>query len=322
MTSSPGAARTAGIRNHAAVCGALVVAAAPFARAQVAPHELEISDRLPKFEAFYAEATQAKDEQTRWALWKKDYGIAAVPPTPEGEALARKQLDAAWSRYPALIPSLPSKATAASTAGRELFDRVNALFATSQVPIHTRLVLFVGQFDGNEFTTPAMDGRPPTVVMPVESPSLRLDLAHELAHSVNFQLAGVKNSFGAPLGETVFLEGLAMHAAKAVAPGRPDAAYTELASEPGWMDRCKAHRAAISQEILGQLDKSGADVAAKFTFGKGAVGLDRELYCAGWFAVGRLLAEGRTFPQLARVPEDQMVATIRSALQPSRRGHG
>ncbi len=247
-------------------------------------------------------------------MLKKEYGIAAVPPTPEGDALARKQLDAAWPRYAALMPKLAGMEKNAERQARELFAATNKLYATDDAAIHAEVLFFVGQFDGNEFTVPAMQGRPPTVVMPVENPKLKIELAHEISHAVHFQLANVKNSFGAPIGETVFLEGLAMHANKALVPGLPDAQYTELASEPGWFARCAATRHAIMKGILPYLDKAGPDVATKFTFGKGTTGMDRELYCAGWFAVGKLLASGWTFPKLARIPEDKMIATVHTAM--------
>jgi hypothetical protein len=291
-----------------------VIVSLAIGRAAAAPaHTLDISDRVPKFEKFYADA-QGLDEAARWALWKKEYGIAAVPPTPEGDTMARAQLDAAWTNYAALIPRLPAMEAGAERAAHDLFAAVNKLYATGPVVIHTRVVLFVGQFDGNEYTVPPMGGQPATVVMPVENPALKLQLAHEMSHSVHFQIADVKNSFGAPIGETIFLEGLAMHAAKALVPGLPDASYTELTSEPGWLARCSANKAAVMTGILPNLNKAGPDVATKFTFGKGTTGMDRELYCAGWFVVGKLLASGTSFPKLARIPEDKMIAIVRQAM--------
>ncbi len=280
-----------------------------------APHTLDIVNRVPKFENFYREATAGNlSEADRWALWKKDYGIASVPPTPEGDALARKQLDDVFPRYAALMPQLDSDEAKAEVTGRDLFARINKLYATDAVPIHSALLLFVGQFDGNEFTVPAMNGKPPTVVMPVENPDLELDMAHELSHSIHFQLAGVNNGFGAPIGETIFLEGMAMHASKAVVPGLPDARYTELQNEPGWFARCTANKAAIVKGILPYLDQSGPSVATKFTFGKGTTGMDRELYCAGWFAVQKMLDEGKTLTELARIPESGMIPAVTDAL--------
>jgi len=291
------------------------IAATPCATAANGGHVLDIVNRVPRFERFYADA-KGLDEAARWTLWKKEYGIAAVPPTPQGDALARKQLDAAWSRYPALMPRLPELEAQAEERARALFAATNRLYATAGTPIHTKVVFFVGQFDGNEFTIPAMNGQPPTVVMPVENPMLDVQLAHEMSHSVNFQLADVKNSFGAPIGETIFLEGLAMHANKALVPGLPDAKYTELASEPGWLERCTANRVRVMKGILPYLNDSGPSVATRFTFGSGTTGMDRELYCAGWLVVGHMLAAGKTFPQLARTPEGSMVREVAGKMSP------
>lgn len=299
------------IATAALVLGLLT--AAPGISAADTEHSLEIVNRIPKFVKFYADAKRL-DESARWALWKREYGIAAVPPTAEGEALARKQLDAAWPRYSALMPKLNRLEARAEDVAHALFAETNRLYGTAGTHIHTKVVFFVGQFDGNEFTVPAMNGQPPTVVMPVENPMLKIQLAHEISHSVNFQLAGVRNSFGAPIGETIFLEGLAMHANKALVPGLPDAAYTELTSEPGWFERCKANRATVMRGISPYLHESGPSVATRFTFGKGTTGMDRELYCAGWFVTEDLLASGQTFPQLARVPENGMVDEVAAAM--------
>ena len=288
---------------------ATLAGAAPCVMGADESHLLDIVDRVPKFERFYADA-KGLSEPARWSLWKKEYGIAAVPPTPQGDTLARKQLDAVWSRYSLLIPRLKTLEARGEKTARLLFAATNRLYATTGTPIHTKVVLFVGQFDGNEFTVPAMNGQPPTVVMPVENPLLRVQLAHEMSHSVNFQLADVNNSFGAPIGETVFLEGLAMHANKALVPGLPDAAYTELANEPGWYKRCTAEHLTVMRGILPFLHESGPAIATKFTFGTGTTGMHRELYCAGWFVVAGMLASGKTFPQLARLPENKMVETV------------
>ena len=61
-------------------------------------------DLRQKFLTFYNEATKEKaSPDKRWELWKKDYDFAAVPPTPEGEEIAKKLLNDAWSRYPAVL---------------------------------------------------------------------------------------------------------------------------------------------------------------------------------------------------------------------------
>src|SRR5579863_6521222 len=67
-----------------------------------------VHDEVGKFVRFYSDATASPlSADERWLLWQRDYGLAAVPPTPFGQTLARKQLDAVWDRYAMLIPQLP-----------------------------------------------------------------------------------------------------------------------------------------------------------------------------------------------------------------------
>lgn len=280
-------------------------------------HSIEIVDRISKFEVFYARATDEHLEgDALWGAWKKGYGIAAVPPGPDGDAMARKLLMDAWPKYPALVPQLPALHTKAETDAHEAFDKINSLLATGDTPIHSRLVLYVGQFDNNAYTMPAMNGQPPTVMMSVENAQLRLILAHELVHSVHFQLAHVQNSFGAPIGETMFLEGLAMRAAQQVFPGFPDAAYTEMpgVDGAGWLETCRRNKDAILAGIAPDLDKSGRDIAIKYTFGHGNTGMQREVYCAAWIVMGNLIRSGETLSGLARIPESRMVSVMQDAL--------
>ena len=129
------------------------------ASAAEAAHILDIDNRVPKFETFYADATAKPiDADARFTLWQDEDGLAAVPPGPDGDAMARQLLDAAWSRYPALVPQLASLTKTAEDQGNASFDRINTLLDTRDVPIHTRLILYVGQFDNNAFTMP-VDGR-------------------------------------------------------------------------------------------------------------------------------------------------------------------
>jgi hypothetical protein len=296
--------------------GALVAtfgaAAAPTA------HVLDIDNRVPKFETFYRDATaKPLSDDARFRLWQKEDGLAAVPPGAQGDAMARKLLDAAWSKYPALQPKLASLTASAEATARAMFAKDNAILGTANDAIHARLVLYVGQFDNNAFTVPPMNGKPAIVLMPVENVNLRIALAHELTHAIHTQLIQAKNSFGAPVGETMFLEGLAMRTSQRAIAGFPDAAYVEMPGDKGWFARCKARKASILKGIAADLDKSGNDVAMKYTFGKGNTGLPREAYCAAWFVMGDLIASGKTLPQLARISEDRMVPTIRDAIHRS-----
>lgn len=294
----------------AAAAAATVISAAA---AKDALHVLDIDNRVPKFEAFYAQA-QSKPEDARFELWRKDYGLAAVPPGPEGDKMARELLDGAWEKYPALLPRLAALERSAEETAREMFAKDNEIMGTAGDPIRTRLILYVGQFDNNAFTVPPMEGKPATILMPVENINLKIALAHELTHSIELQLTQVKNSFGAPLGETMFLEGLAMRVSQRAVPGLDDAAYTSMPNEPEWMPNCVARKAEILKGAAADLDKSGREIALKYTFGKGNTGMEREAYCAAWFVMGDLIKSGRTLPELARVPEDKMVDTIRAAM--------
>jgi hypothetical protein len=283
--------------------------------ALAASHTLDIDDRVPKFEKFHADATAGPlSADARFALWEKEDGIAAVPPGPQGDALARKLLDAAWDKYPPLVARLPQLTTEAKAVAAAMFARDNDLLDTADTPIHSRVILYVGQFDNNAFTIPPMEGKPATIIMPVENIALKIVLAHELTHSIHMQLAHLKNSFGAPVGETVFLEGLAMRTSQQAVPGYPDAAYAAMPGDTRWMPQCLAHRSAILKGIVADLGKSGRDIAMKYTFGRGNTGIEREAYCAAWIVVGDMLKHGWTLPRLARVPEDRMIATIKTAM--------
>lgn len=279
-------------------------------------HRLDIVNRVPKFKTFYRHATaKPLDEAARFALWRKEYGIAAVPPTPEGQKMARKMLAAAWPRYPALMPKAAVRETAAAAAARADFAKLNGLFHTAGTPIHSRVLLYVGLFSYNAFTVPPMKGAPATVVMPVEANDPKLVLAHELTHSINLQLAHVTNGYGAPIGQVIFQEGLAMRAAQKIVPGLPDRTYVQMPGAKGWFARCTAHKDEIIARIRPDLSKSGPAIAHKYFFGKGNTGLTREAYCAAWFVMGHMLASGRSFAELVRVPQARMVETVRAAMK-------
>ena len=303
------------MRRLGFLAAALLASGCSTTRAPGAGHVLDIDNRVPKFEAFYSDATVKQiDADARWALWRKEYGLAAVPPGDEGQKIARGQLDAVWDRYPALLPKVDVLETDAESGAHEAFARVNVLLGSAGTPIHSRVVLYVGQFDDNAFTIPAMDNKPSTVMMPVETPNIRVTFAHELTHSVHMQLAGVKNGFGAPIGETMFLEGLAMQTSQRAFPGLPEYGYVAMAGDKEWIAHCRQQKDLILKGISPDLDKSGRDIAMKYTFGQGNTGMQREVYCAAWVVMGKLIASGKTLPELARIPEDRMVDTIRAAM--------
>lgn len=276
--------------------------------------ELHVQDLTPKFLAFYAAASAPPvTEAQRWALWRKDYGIAAVPPTPQGLALARKQLDAVWARYGKLLPTIGHREHAAERDATEMLPRVKALLGASGQKTPVGLVLFVGQFDGNEFTVPPRaPGDGPTVVMPIETPNIRYALTQELIHAVQIDVDGLRNGFNAPLGETVLTVGLAMRGTERILPGASISLYTWRSAQ--WLRRCRKDSGPILRGIRPFLTKADPDTTTRFTYGTGSTGLQSEAYCAGWILVGDLLDEGYTLPALAKMPESEMPGFVSSAL--------
>lgn len=268
---------------------------------------LQVKNLVPKFEAFYTDAGAAgvRPDQ-RWDLWVKEYGFAAVPPTPEGQTLARKQLDAVWNRYVALVPTLYAREARAELSAREMLPKVESLLNPGGKPTPVMLILFVGQFDGNEFTAPPQSpGGPAVVMMPIETDNIRFALAQEFAHAVQIDVDHLQNGFDSPLAETVLTVGIAMHATERVLPGHPASLYTWRA--PEWLPKCLARSRAVLKGIEPYLSRAGSDNTTRFTYGRGSTGLESEAYCAGWVLIGDLLQHGYSYPALAKIPEKDMV---------------
>jgi len=277
---------------------------------------VQVDDRVAKFVSFYREATATPlSADDRWVIWQRDYGLAAVPPTAFGQTLARKQLDAVWDRYAALITKLPALTAQAQSLAAPTLRAVAALFGADADPLAVNLTLFVGQFDNNAFAG-AMVHDVPTVYLPVEMTDPDVALAHEFAHAVHRHVAHLANGYVAPIGETLLMEGIAMHAAQQVRPGHEATAYTPgTVYGSAWLTTCEGSADAILTGIAPHLDSTNPETTAKFTYEKGTTGLNDELYCAGWVLVEHLLTHGYTYQQLVRVPEAKLPAFARGAIK-------
>lgn len=272
---------------------------------------LEVVDLTPRFLDFYsAAAAERADPERRWQLWQERYGFAAVPPTPEGRALARRLLDGAWDRYPEVMDRIRAGAAGLEPAPLPVLERVAALLGCPEIAV--RLVVFVGALDGNAFGY-GHEGRP-TVCIPVEqAPAEReLVLPHEFTHAVHMVTAGLNGGWERPVAQIVIEEGLATRVTQALVPGREPAAYVEF--RPGWLARCQERRDAILRGIRDHLADSRSETVSRFTVGTGTTGLEREAYYVGWLLVGRWLEEGWTFAELARVPSERMVPLVEGAI--------
>jgi hypothetical protein len=144
------------------------------------------------------------------------------------------------------------------------------------------------------------------------APERRFQLSHEMTHAVHHALSGLSEGWERSIARTLFAEGLAMRVTESLRPGRGDAAYTEY--RPGWLNEAAGKRRAILEGLCPHLNARDSATVMRFTMGTGTTGTEREAYYAGWLVVGHLLQKGKTFAELARIPEDQIPQIVEAAL--------
>lgn len=272
--------------------------------------KVEIADITPRFLAFYDAAQGVADPDRRFALWREHYDFAAVPPGPRGEALSRRLLDQAWPRYAAALPTIRRGASVFGDAPIETLRGVMRLLE-AEGPMAIRLTAYVGAFDDNAFST---GGDPPNIAFPVEiaaGPG-RLLMAHEFTHAVNIRVAGLSGGWERSIGATALQEGLAVHVARELNPGRTMAQYIEYS--PGWWAAISARKAEVLRGALPLLARADGETVFRFTMGQGTAGFEREAYAVGWWVVVRLRARGMSLAQIARIPEAEMPRTVERAI--------
>ena len=277
------------------------------------PLNLTIKDLTPKFLTFYNEATKEKaSPDKRWELWKKDYDFAAVPPTPEGEEIAKKLLNDAWPRYPAVLDRIREGA-AGLTPDPHATIRSIAELLRPERPVNVTLLVYVGGFEENAFTA-AQGGKIMTAI-PIEGdPNRRVILmTHELTHAVHISMGSFSGGWIRTIGTTVLTEGLAMRVTQKLVPGRPEAGYVE--GQPGWFAKATKARTAILKDIVPVLASDKSEDVMRFTMGKGPSGLEREAYYVGWLVVGYWLEHGMTFADIARIPEKEMPQRVNEVIE-------
>jgi hypothetical protein len=273
-----------------------------------------VKDITPKFLAFWraAEARPLSPDQ-RFALWKKLDSFAAVPPTPQGDRIARKLLDAAWPKYRAAIPRIEKGAEGLQPTPRETLDRVASLLKPDK-PFRLTLIVYVGAFEGNAFTM-GQNGEP-TVAVPVEESAAERGpvMTHEFVHATQIGMGTMAGGWVRSIGETVLAEGLAMRVTQTLYPGLPATRFVEMPGEPGWLARADTMRGAIFRDVRKVVASSKSEDVFRYTMGTGPAGIDREAYYAGWSVVGYWRAHGMTYADIARIPESEAPARVAAAL--------
>ena len=279
---------------------------------------VRISDLTPRFLAFYREAEGA-DPDRRWALWRERYAFAAVPPSAQGMALARQQLEESWDGYPALLERIRAGAPGVRPAPEPILRAVAGLLELDR-PLDVEVVIFVGTRGGGAFSLSWGEGW--RVALPVEQePGDReISASHEFAHAVHARMAGMEGSWTRSIGQLVLGEGLAMHVARALYPGRPTGDY--VGGGRGWLEEARAQEREILEGVLGSIDNATPRAMDRFTLGPGPAGLRREGYYVGWVLVGRLLEQGWTLPALARVPRGLLGGLAERAVREMLDEHG
>ena len=253
-------------------------------------------DLTPKFQTFFALA-RGTDPDTRWTLWQKHYGFAAVPPVPEGSQMARELLDAAWDRYADLPADLSHEVRRLQDQAERAAARLERLFGTP-VPEY-RLVTYVGGFEGNAFVAQQ------SVCLPVEMPAAWAErvVTHELAHLFHQKLSGGTGDWTRTLAALIVQEGLATRTTQAMFPERGPAQHV---GEPEWLATCEANREALIRDALPRLAQTDDATLRRFIGPHPALGVDRTAYALGWWWVGEWLQDGHSLAELARVPEAEL----------------
>ena len=284
-------------------CGGAALAASPSPDAP-APVSLEIKDITPKFLAFYeaAEKEQASAER-RWQLWKEMYDFAAVPPTEEGNKIARQLLDKAWPRYAAAQELIRGGGSALKPEAETIVQSIAELLKPAN-PAKVTLRVYVGAFDDNAFTVSGKNGVTTSIPVEMEPEARARIMAHELAHAVHIAMGSFSGGWIRSIGATVVSEGLAMRVSQKLFPNDPPERVAE--HTPGWLKAADAKRDEILTAIQPALGSDKSEDVMRFTMGEGPNGLEREAYYVGWVVVGHWLDSGMSFAEIARIPEKEM----------------
>jgi hypothetical protein len=146
--------------NKTLFIGALIAGCIGSGVAWSSDIEISVSDLTPKFSTFYraAMAQQASPDR-RFVLWGQDYDFAAVPPTPEGDLIARRLLDAAWPKYSSVMARIEKGEAGLEPSPDLMLRRVVAQLKPDS-PVHIAVLAYVGTLETNAFTTTGKDGVP------------------------------------------------------------------------------------------------------------------------------------------------------------------
>ncbi len=273
---------------------------------------IKVKDLSRKFLSFYDAASAGNlSENARWLLWKRSYNFAAVPPTAQGDSMARKLLDNAWSRYPAIVAELKKGDLLGKPEPAGVLQSVTGLLKPGK-PMDVTILSYIGGFEDNAFTNVTNEGI--IVAIPRESPTPTRELlmTHEFTHAVQISMGCLSGGYIRSVGAIVVSEGLACRVTQSLHPNLGDGSFIEIT--PGWLQKCRDRQSEILKDVKTHLKSSDPNDIMKYTMGKSDLGIDREAYYAGWVVVQHWRAKGLTFAQIARIPEKDMPAKAEQAI--------
>jgi hypothetical protein len=280
---------------------------------------IRVVDLSGKFLAFFDSATRTRlDPDARWAMWRRLYAFAAVPPGPFGDTLARRLFEGAWERYPAALDRIREGAKGFGFVPDSIFRQVVGLLGCGG-DTQVELIAFVGGFEANAFAFPGPGGVQ-TIAIPLEAGDPLGALVHELTHAVHHSsgCANITSGYEQSLPELVLSEGLAMRVAEQLIPGQSSIHY--IAGSQAWLDSANARRNAILDGIQQHVSDKGGKTAQRFTFGAGTTGLGREGYYAGWVITEALLDAGLSLHDIATTPSGQLSTLISRGIAREKEG--
>jgi hypothetical protein len=296
-------------------CIAVLLSLALAQASSAAQNEITVKDLTPKFLQFYASATAQPNlsDDARFALWKKEYDFAAVPPTPEGDKIARRLLDQAWPKYPAALPKIKQGAAGIRPSPQATLDRVTGVLRPDK-PVELALTVYVGGFEGNAYT--AGDNGHARVAIPVEQSEAERGpvMTHEFVHATQISMGSMAGGWIRSIGATVLSEGLAMRVTQHLYPALPVTSLIEMSEEPGWLAKANTLKPQILRDVRSVLSSTDSKDVFRYTMGTAGAGIDREAYYAGWLVVDYWLHHGMSYADIARIPENAAPERVGAAI--------
>lgn len=291
---------------------------------------IRIRDLALSFFDFW-EAAKNKSQEEQLKLWQELYE-SKHPEIFElyfSEFALRKRLPEALTRYQGKIQQLITTEERVASLVQEAKPRAMELFEAGDEEIDLDVVIMVGAYGGDGFTT-NLQGRP-TVFYAVEVLSeykierMQILIAHELSHGIHDELLRNahpksismmdKKGFWWWVAKGAFMEGLATCGSERIFPGFDEHLYLFYSREQG--DWCQRNRDQLIELILKDLESR--DKAAFYRYfwsdkAKTDLPYIRTGYSVGYLAIEQLLKQ-YTLRELAELEPGEYPRVIGTALR-------